>query len=60
MQFLQGEVKTAKSEFKEARLINRRLEEEIEEMREIIAVSEEKLKILKREAVENIEAELNT
>jgi hypothetical protein len=60
MQFLQGEVKTTKSEFKEARLINRRLEEEMDEMRELIAVSEEKLKILKREAVENIEAELNT
>lgn len=60
MQFLQGEVKAAKAEFKETRLVNRRLEEDIEEMREIIAVSEEKVKILKRENVENIEAELNT
>ncbi len=54
MQFLQSELKNAKAEFKETRLANRRLEEEVEEMREIIAVSEEKLKILKREAVENI------
>jgi chromosome segregation ATPase len=59
VQFLQAELKAAKCDFKEVRLANRRLEEELEELREVIAVSEEKLKILKKDAVESIETELN-
>jgi chromosome segregation ATPase len=59
VQFLQGELKASKGDFKEARLMSRRYEEELEELREVMHVSEEKIKILKKEAVDNIEAELN-
>lgn len=39
--------------------MNQRCQEELEDIKEIMAVSGEKLKILKREAVDNIECEIN-
>lgn len=58
VQFLQVELKAAKAEFKDTRLALRRREEELEELKEVMAVNEEKIKILKKESVDNIETEL--
>lgn len=39
--------------------MNQRCQEELEDIKEIMEVSGEKLKILKKEAVDNIECEVN-
>ena len=59
IQILQAELKQAKAELRETRFMNQRCQEELEDIKEIMAVSDEKLKILKREAVDNIECEIN-
>lgn len=59
IQIMQAELKQAKAELRETRFMNQRCQEELEDIKEIMAVSGEKLKILKREAVDNIECEVN-
>lgn len=59
IQILQAELKQVKAELRETRFMNQRCQEELEDIKEIMAVSGEKLKILKREAVDNIECEIN-
>lgn len=54
MQFLQNELKATRNEVREGKVLAQKQSEELEKAREIMELNDEKLKILKKEAVDNI------
>jgi hypothetical protein len=56
---LQSELKDIKADLRDMRLVNLSYQDDLEEAKEIININEDKIKILKAEAVHSIDNEIN-